>query len=134
MSFLIFMRILDLFFKKNGRRRIITVETKEKIQRDWKNVEILLSQKGPSQLRQALITADKSLDNALKDIVDGETMGDRLKNAENLFERDEYNKIWEAHKVRNSLVHESGYEPPYFVVTTAVQDLKDALEKIGVRV
>ena len=36
MSFLIFMRILDLFFNKNGRRRIITVETKEKIQRDWK--------------------------------------------------------------------------------------------------
>ena len=128
------MCLFNLLFKKSIKRRIITVETKEKIQRDWKNVDILLSQKGPSQLRQALITADKSLDNALKDIVEGETMGERLKNAENFFERDQYNKIWEAHKVRNNLVHESGYEPPYFVVTKAVQDLKEGLEKLGVRV
>ena len=128
------MWLFDLFFKKSTKRRIITVETKEKVQRDWKNVEILLSQKGPSQLRQALITADKSLDNALRDIVDGETMGERLKNAENLFEKDEYNRVWEAHKIRNNLVHESGYEPPYFVVTKAVQDLKEGLEKVGVRV
>jgi len=128
------MWLFDLFFKKSTKSRIITVETKEKIQRDWKNIEILLTQKGPSQLRQALITADKSLDNALKDIVDGETMGERLKNAENFFEREQYNKIWEAHKIRNNLVHESGYEPPYFVVTRAVQDLKEGLEKVGVRV
>ncbi len=128
------MWLFDLFFKKSTKSRIITVETKEKIQRDWKNIEILLTQKGPSQLRQALITADKSLDNALKDIVDGETMGERLKNAENFFEREQYNKIWEAHKIRNNLVHESGYEPPYFVVTKAVQDLKEGLEKVGVRV
>ena len=128
------MCLFNLLFKKSIKRRIITVETKEKIQRDWKNVDILLSQKGPSQLRQALITADKSLDNALKDIVEGETMGERLINAENFFERDQYNKIWEAHKVRNNLVHESGYEPPYFVVTKAVQDLKEGLEKLGVRV
>lgn len=128
------MWLFDLFFKKSTKRRIITVETKEKIQRDWKNIEILLTQKGPSQLRQALITADKSLDNALKDIVDGETMGERLKNAEIFFEREQYNKIWEAHKIRNNLVHESGYEPPYFVVTKAVQDLKEGLEKVGVRI
>ena len=128
------MWLFDLFFKKSTKSRIITVETKEKIQRDWKNIEILLTQKSPSQLRQALITADKSLDNALKDIVDGETMGERLKNAETFFEREQYNRIWEAHKVRNNLVHESGYEPPYFVVTKAVQDLKEGLEKVGVRV
>lgn len=128
------MCLFNLLFKKSIKRRIITVETKEKIQRDWKNVDILLSQKGPSQLRQALITADKSLDNALKDIAEGETMGERLKNAENFFERDQYNKIWEAHKVRNNLVHESGYEPPYFVVIKAVQDLKEGLDKVGVRV
>ena len=53
---------------------------------------------------------------------------------ENFFERDQYNKIWEAHKVRNNLVHESGYEPPYFVVIKAVQDLKEGLDKVGVRV
>lgn len=120
-------------FKIKNNRKIITVETRNKIQNDWRNIEVLLSQKGPSQLRQALITADKSLDNALKDLVAGENMGERLKNAEKMFDRDEYNKIWEAHKVRNNLVHESGYEPPYFVLTQSVENLKNGLERVGIR-
>ncbi len=120
-------------FKIKNNRKIITVETRNKIQNDWRNIEVLLSQKGPSQLRQALITADKSLDNALKDLVAGENMGERLKNAEKMFDRDEYNKIWEAHKVRNNLVHESGYEPPYFVLTQSVESLKNGLERVGIR-
>lgn len=120
-------------FKIKNNRKIITVETRNKIQNDWKNIEVLLSQKGPSQLRQALITADKSLDNALKDLVAGDNMGERLKNAEKFFDRDEYNKIWEAHKIRNNLVHESGYEPPYFVLTQSVESLKNGLETIGIR-
>lgn len=124
---------LKFLFGFNNTRKIITVETRNKIQSDWKNIEILLSQKGPSQLRQALITADKSLDNALKDLVAGENMGERLKNAEKMFDRDEYNKIWEAHKVRNNLVHESGYEPPYFVLTQSIENLKNGLETVGIK-
>jgi hypothetical protein len=124
---------LKFLFGLNNTRRIITVETRNKIQSDWKNIEVLLSQRGPSQLRQALITADKSMDNALKDLVAGENMGERLKNAEKMFDRDEYNKIWEAHKVRNNLVHESGYEPPYFVLTQSVESLKSGLERVGIR-
>ena len=124
---------LKFLFGLNNTRRIITVETRNKIQSDWKNIEVLLLQKGPSQLRQALITADKSLDNALKDLVAGENMGERLKNAEKMFDKDDYNKIWEAHKVRNNLVHESGYEPPYFVLTQSVENLKSGLEKVGIR-
>lgn len=120
-------------FKIKNTRRVLTVETRDKIQNDWRNIEVLLSQKGPSQLRQALITADKSLDNALKDLVAGENMGERLKNAEKMFDRDEYNKIWEAHKVRNNLVHESGYEPPYFVLIQSVESLKNGLERVGIR-
>ena len=124
---------LKFLFGLNNTRRIITVETRNKIQSDWKNIEVLLSQRGPSQLRQALITADKSMDNALKDLVAGENMGERLKNAEKMFDRDEYNKIWEAHKVRNNRVHESGYEPPYFVLTQSVESLKSGLERVGIR-
>lgn len=122
----------SFLFGKKSSRNIITVETRGKIARDWKNIELLMSQKGPSQLRQALITADKSLDNALKDIVAGESMGERLKNAVNIFDKDDYNKIWEAHKIRNNLVHESGYEPPYFVITQSVESLKKGLETLGI--
>lgn len=125
---------LDYLFGKKVGGKIITVETRNNIDKDWKNVVVLLSARGPSQLRQALITADKSLDNALRDIVPGETMGERLKSAESKFDRDLYNKIWEAHKVRNNLVHESGFEPPYFVVTQSVENLKKGLQALGINI
>jgi hypothetical protein len=86
----------------------------------------------PSQLRQALIQADKSLDNALRDLVPGETMGERLKNAYSLFEKNFYNNIWRAHKMRNALVHESGYEPPHHALKRSIDDFKKALNKIGI--
>jgi len=39
--------------------------------------------------------------------VRGESAGERLKNARNLFDRDSYNHLWTAHKLRNRLVHEN---------------------------
>ena len=124
--------IFDFLFKKTLKHKIITADTRDKIVDDWRNVEMLLNQKSPSQLKQALIMADRSLDNALKDIVDGNSMGERLKNAQNMFSYDVYNEIWEAHKVRNSLVHESGYEPPYFVVIQSVESFKKGLQSLGI--
>ena len=108
--------------------------TVRKITSDWESISVLLKQKGPSQLKQALIMADKSLDAVLKEIVPGETMGERLKNAVDKFDRPTYNRIWDAHKLRNSLVHEAGFEPAYFMVTEAVANLKEALYKLGVNV
>ncbi len=124
--------IFDFLFKKTLKHKVIAANTRNKIVDDWRNVEMLLNQKSPSQLKQALIIADRSLDNALKDTVDGNSMGERLKNAQNMFSYDVYNEIWEAHKVRNSLVHESGYEPPYFVVIQSVESLKKGLQSLGI--
>ena len=124
--------IFDFLFKKTLKHKVITANTRNKIVDDWRNVEMLLNQKSPSQLKQALIMADRSLDNALKDIVDGNSMGERLKNAQNMFSYGVYNEIWEAHKVRNSLVHESGYEPPYFVVIQSVESFKKGLQSLGI--
>lgn len=56
-----------------------------------------------------LIEYDKLLDHILKTRkVSGETLGERLKNSRTLFSRAEYNDIWEAHKLRNRVVHEVG--------------------------
>ena len=112
----------------------VSQETVRKVTSDWENISVLLKQKGTSQLKQALITADKSLDAVLKEIVPGETMGERLKNAVDKFDRPTYNRIWDAHKLRNSLVHEAGFEPAYFRITEAVSNLKEALYKLGVNV
>jgi hypothetical protein len=129
------MNLFNFLFGNIGAtRKVVTQQTADNILSDWKTISVSLAQKTPSFLRNALITADKSLDNALGDLVDGESMGDRLKNATNLFSRDLYSKIWDAHKIRNNLVHASGYEPPHFVVTEAIQTFKLALQTLGLRI
>lgn len=104
-----------------------------RVTRDWQEVAVLLKGDSPSQLKQALILADRSLDSALKDLVVGQTMGDRLKNAKNLFTPESYDKIWQAHKLRNSVVHESGFEVQGFMVKASIERLKNGLEELGVR-
>lgn len=126
--------LFKLFNFGGMSRSTVSRETEAKIQRDWENIEVLLKQKGPSQLRQALITADKCMDNALRDISKGETMGERLISSESRFDSITYNKIWEAHKLRNNLVHESGFEPPYFVLIEGVEKLKKGLTALGVKI
>ena len=121
----------NFLFNVKKTRKIISLQTRNNVERDWKRVTELLGQKSPSQLREALITADRCLDSVLKDLVDGETMGDRLKNSSDMFDRDLYNKIWKAHKIRNSLVHEAGYEPPYFVINQSVENLKQGIDSLG---
>ncbi|MFH1648235.1 MAG: hypothetical protein ABIA11_00705 [Patescibacteria group bacterium] len=127
------MNLFTLFGKKKLSRSI-SKNTEDLIQREWKQIDTLLSGKSPSQLRQALISADKTLDNALRDLFDGNTLGDRLKLSDKKFDRYLYDDIWKAHKLRNNLVHESGFEPTHFVITEAIQTLRRALQTLGVRV
>lgn len=129
------MGLFDFLFNVSKKSYgIVRGTTQEDIKKDWETIKILLSQKGPSQLRQALIIADKSIDNALRDIVVGESMGERLKNAKDMFQWDIYQKLWDAHKLRNNIVHESNFEPPYFVVTEAVANIQNGLNSIGIKV
>jgi hypothetical protein len=128
-----FLKILQkvlafLSGKRAVSQRVITMVT-----RDWQEAEVLLKGSSPSQLKQALIIADKSLDSVLKDLVMGETMGERLKNAKTIFRPEIYDKIWQAHKLRNSLVHESGFEVQGFVLKASVKHFKDGLKELGVK-
>lgn len=128
-----FFNFFDLFSLGSGDRGFVTIKTESKIVSDWEKISGLLTTRQPSSLRQALIIADRAFDAALKDMVSGETMGERLKNAKTYFDKDTYGKIWEAHKIRNNLVHESGYDPPYYVVGDAIATLKEALTRLRVR-
>ncbi len=103
------------------------------ISRDWQEINTLIKGDLPSQLKQALIMADRSVDCALKDLVAGQTAGDRLKNAKNLFSPESYDKIWRAHKLRNALVHESGFEAQGFVIKASIANLKSGLRELGVK-
>ena len=61
-------------------------------------------------INSTVIEADKLLDHTLKlKGLPGETMGERLKEAKTLYPAKLYDQIWEAHKVRNNLVHEVSF-------------------------
>lgn len=130
--------VLNLFsfFGNFGGSKPIKIDSVSvsNIKADWQNINLMLKGGQPSQLKQALITADKSLDNALRGVVAGETMGERLKNAKDKYDRDLYDKIWSAHKMRNSMVHESNYEPPYHMIKQGIENLKSALAVLGIYV
>ena len=132
------MNILDALFNlvfhgQLKRKKRVLSQTSRNIEQKWsQKIEPALKGRKPSQLRQALITADKLLDAALKDIANGENMGQRLKNSQDYFEWKVYDKLWKAHKVRNSLVHDMDYEPTYFVLEEKIADFKKGLKELGV--
>ena len=122
-----------LFNPKGLKIHRVSAQTMLTIQNKWRgSIALALKSKSPSQLRQALITADKLLDAALKDVSTGENMGERLKNAQKKFDWTVYDKLWKAHKVRNALVHDVSYEPTYFVLGEAISDFKEGLKSLGV--
>jgi hypothetical protein len=116
------------------KNRYVSLETEEKIQKEWIKVGELIKQGSPSQLRQALISADRSLDTALRDVSEGESMGERLKNSKNRFSESTYNKVWKAHKMRNNVVHEAGFEPPHFALKEAIEDLRIGLQSLNIKI
>ncbi len=127
--------VVFLFGGKYPHGKRVSNVTSQKIQEKWKSeISLALKSRNPTQLRQALITADKLLDTALGEVAEGENMSSRLKSAKDLFEWEIYDKIWKAHKVRNSLVHDLDYEPTYFILEEAINDLKAGLIEIGVAV
>lgn len=126
-------KIFDFFKKAAYKNYSVSSETEEKIRSEWSKINELIKLGSPSNLRQALISADKTLDNALRDVMEGTSMGERLKNARNRFDPITYQRVWEAHKVRNNLVHESGYEPAHYVLLESIRDLKAGVTQLGVK-
>lgn len=117
-----------------AKKREISPRAASVIGKDWREINVLLEGGSPSQLKQALVLADRSLDLALKDLVLGETMGERLKNAKDLFSPQSYDKIWQAHKLRNLLLHEGGFEAQDFIIRSAVKSLKNGLAELGAQI
>jgi len=65
----------------------------------------------PSDWKIAIIEADKSLDRTLeKKGFGGKTLGERLKEMVPADLPEVYEEVWEAHKVRNRIVHEPDFE------------------------
>jgi hypothetical protein len=99
----------------------------------WAVIQTMAAGSG-NDLREAVSEADKLLDQALKQSgLSGDTMGDRLKSARARFsDRSINDGAWRAHKLRNALVHEVGFDLIPSQAREAIRDFERALRDLGV--
>ena len=126
--------LLYIVFK--GSKRGVTERLNKKVvQQKWQEVETMMSQGGPSNFQSAVMEADKLLDYCLKSLVgtqNNQNMSERLKMAQKKFsDRNVYQDVWSAHKVRNQLVHEVHHELNSAVARKTIEQFKKGLKNIG---
>ena len=73
------------------------------LEQRWDEIENL-------DAKYSIIEADKLVDNVLRRAgLQGNSMADRLRKTEKMIPRKVYQEMWDAHKLRNQLVHEVDY-------------------------
>jgi len=96
----------------------------------WLAIENQLKRDEPSSYQLTVINADKLVDQAMRERgVNGQTMGERLKNSPKLFSH--LQQLWSAHKLRNQIAHETNIELTYDDARRALAAFKQALKDIG---
>ena len=115
-------------------RATLGIQDKEDIKRKWQEIEQLISFGKPSNFKTAILEADKLLDHALRLLgYRGSTMGDRMKAiSRNKFERDFFDDMWQAHKIRNEMVHNMNYEVLNFEAKRVVRQFERVLQELDV--
>lgn len=133
------MGIFD-FLWGNSRKKTVSAgrfsldwRDKEIVLQKWNEILRMLDAGGPSHFRQAVLESDKLTNFVLGRMqVSGETMGQRLKSSGNRFPPKVYQGLWDAHKIRNRLVHEMDNEILNYEAKEAIEKYKCALKELGV--
>jgi hypothetical protein len=97
------------FLKKFKRQKRTEKKLKDKVKTDWLEILDISKKEGEIYKKMAIIEADKLLDNTLKRMgTPGSTMAQRLKYITQKYPK--LKPVWEAHKIRNLISHESNFE------------------------
>ena len=95
------------------------------LDRRWKEIEKIGG-------NLAIIEADKLVDAVLKKAnIAGESMADRIRRTENLLDKRTYQGMWDAHKLRNSLVHDVDRLVDKDEIESALLKIKKYLTELG---
>ena len=115
-----------------GVRRLAGRVNVEDIRSRW-GIIMATSKTGPAGLKIAITEADKLLDYVMKTQgYSGGTMGERLKAAKSGFgDYGVYNAVWQAHKLRNTMVHDVGFDLVVSQANEALTDFERGLRKLG---
>ena len=140
LSILLFIIILLLIYKlkKNiakslelvSERVTSSVPSKKAISKEWQSVLDKMEKEDTDSHRLAVIEADKILDDLLKKIgYVGGDMGERLKQITPV-QLSNIDEVWEAHRVRNRIVHEPDFKLTRMQAKRAIEIYQKALEDL----
>lgn len=128
------MSLLSLLFGARIKRGRMNYETLKMVENKWPEIENSVVIGKPSNLKVAVIEADKLTDFVLRTYYpETETMGERLKLAKEKFLNNEiaYGDLWYAHKIRNEVVHNPAFILPSFEVESLIVKFKTGLQILG---
>jgi len=104
---------------------------KKEMDKNWQTVLDKLESPEKDSYKMAIIEADKIFDDIIKRTgYQGDDMGERLKqiNSAQIANIDE---IWQAHKLRNRLVHEPGFQINQSQAKRSIEIYQKAMEDLG---
>jgi hypothetical protein len=123
---ILFIAFLISFFVflSYQKKRKFSRKDNEYILKKWKEIE------NDKNFKNAIIEADKILDYSLNKKGYVGSLGEKLKKANKLFSN--VNNVWNAHKLRNKLVHEMDAGISEYEAKKALNSFKHALKDIGI--
>jgi len=98
----------------------------------WQKIQDRLEAADEANLKLAIIEADSLLDDILKRMgLAGKDMGERLEQI-TVQQLSSINDIWEAHRLRNIIVHQSGIRITQTEAKKAIESYEKALKELEV--
>lgn len=107
LSIIILLLIVALFVMASLNTKKIDQKKKEKLIKELYSLEKSVSSEELAIRRDTIIKLDNILSKALQLYFKNDfSCGENLKSAEKIFRKREYNRLWEAHKIRNKVIHD----------------------------
>ena len=98
----------------------------------WEEILTHISSTREFEWKFAIIEADKLVDEMLKSArYPGETMGERLVSIDKA-QMESLDGLWEAHKLRNRIVHDTNYFMRYAEAKRAINFYEKTLRELGI--
>ena len=124
------MQLIDKWLKTAGNFLLTTAFPKRQLNKSWQKILSRLNKNDEANLQLALIEADNLFDDLLKQIrLPGESMADRLKYLDSS-QISNIDEIWTAHKLRNTIVHNSEYPVTKNEIEFGVNAYEKALKEL----
>jgi len=121
-AFIVFDIFVIVFLIKRKRR--ITPSIQSFVRTKWNTLYHYRDKK------QAILEADKLLDYVLDKLGLKGTLGEKLKDGKTMFR--DINSVWEAHKVRNKIAHEIGFNVDESLGRSTLNKFRKALQELGI--